>query len=50
MYELDLENENNNDLKNEDLIVWMRIAALPIFRKHAKTRYIKGINDEMRGS
>lgn len=31
--ELDLESENNNAFQNEDLIVWMRTAALPTFRK-----------------
>ena len=29
----DLENETNNGLQNEDLIVWMRAAALPNFRQ-----------------
>lgn len=33
VYELDPENEDNNGFKNEDLIVWMRTAALPTFRK-----------------
>lgn len=33
LYELDLENEDNNGFQNEDLIVWMRTAALPTFRK-----------------
>lgn len=33
LWELDTENEDNNGLKNEDLIVWMRTAALPSFRK-----------------
>lgn len=33
IWELDLENEDNNGLQNEDLIVWMRAAALPNFRK-----------------
>ena len=33
LWELDLENENNNGLQNEDLIVWMRTAAFPNFRK-----------------
>jgi hypothetical protein len=31
--ELDIEDDNNNGFKNEDLIVWMRTAALPNFRK-----------------
>ncbi|CAD5126030.1 DgyrCDS14206 [Dimorphilus gyrociliatus] len=33
VYELDTENEDNNGYKNEDLIVWMRTAALNTFRK-----------------
>lgn len=33
IYELDTENEENNGYKNEDLIVWMRTAALNTFRK-----------------
>jgi hypothetical protein len=31
--ELDLEDPENNGYDNEDLIVWMRTAALPTFRK-----------------
>lgn len=31
--ELDTTDQNNNGYKNEDLIVWMRTAALPTFRK-----------------
>ncbi|RZC42574.1 CDC50 domain containing protein [Asbolus verrucosus] len=31
--ELDPENPENNGFQNEDLIVWMRTAALPTFRK-----------------
>jgi len=33
IWELDKSNPNNNGLQNEDLIVWMRTAALPTFRK-----------------
>ncbi|XP_076243841.1 cell cycle control protein 50A isoform X2 [Calliopsis andreniformis] len=33
IFELDPENNSNNGLQNEDLIVWMRTAALPTFRK-----------------
>lgn len=33
LYELDLNNSANNGFQNEDLIVWMRTAALPNFRK-----------------
>jgi len=33
VYELDMHNASNNGYKNEDLIVWMRTAAFPSFRK-----------------
>ena len=33
LWELDTKNETNNGLQNEDLIVWMRTAAFPNFRK-----------------
>ena len=33
LWELDKENPDNNGFLNEDLIVWMRTAALPNFRK-----------------
>lgn len=47
--ELDPENIENNGLQNEDLIVWMRTAALPTFRKlyrridHSKKPYTEGL-------
>eukprot|EP00091_Calanus_sinicus_P003089 TRINITY_DN13239_c0_g1_i1.p1 TRINITY_DN13239_c0_g1~~TRINITY_DN13239_c0_g1_i1.p1 ORF type:complete len:155 (-),score=21.52 TRINITY_DN13239_c0_g1_i1:79-543(-) len=33
IWELDVDNPNNNGLENEDLIVWMRSAPLGNFRK-----------------
>merc|ERR1711878_214682 len=33
LWELDTEHPENNGFQNEDLIVWMRTAALPNFRK-----------------
>lgn len=45
IWELDLNDTNNNGFQNEDLIVWMRTAALPTFRKlyrrvdHSKRSY-----------
>ncbi|KPJ11541.1 Cell cycle control protein 50A [Papilio machaon] len=33
VWQLDLNNTDNNGFQNEDLIVWMRTAALPTFRK-----------------
>ena len=33
VYELEPKDDNNNGSVNEDLIVWMRTAALPTFRK-----------------
>ena len=33
LWELDPDDETNNGLLNEDLIVWMRTAAFPNFRK-----------------
>lgn len=48
LWELDPLNENNNGLQNEDLIVWMRTAALPSFRKlyrrvHHEGRFANGL-------
>lgn len=48
LYELDPDPENNG-FQNEDLIVWMRTAALPSFRKlyrkvdHAKDYFTNGL-------
>lgn len=33
IWDLDPSDDNNNGFQNEDLIVWMRTAALPTFRK-----------------
>ncbi|XP_049879137.1 cell cycle control protein 50A [Pectinophora gossypiella] len=50
VWELDLNDTNNNGFLNEDLIVWMRTAALPTFRKlyrrvdHGKTGFRTGLN------
>ncbi|XP_017056342.1 cell cycle control protein 50A isoform X1 [Drosophila ficusphila] len=47
--ELDPENPENNGFQNEDLIVWMRTAALPSFRKlyrrldQTNTNYANGL-------
>ncbi|KAM3963890.1 cell cycle control protein 50A-like isoform 1-T1 [Aphomia sociella] len=49
IWELDLEDPTNNGFQNEDLIVWMRTAALPTFRKlyrrvdHSKVGYVDGL-------
>ncbi|XP_022913240.1 cell cycle control protein 50A [Onthophagus taurus] len=49
VYELDLKDDNNNGFQNEDLIVWMRTAALPTFRKlyrrinHTEKGYVNGL-------
>lgn len=47
--ELDPDNPSNNGFQNEDLIVWMRTAALPTFRKlyrridHSQDQYRDGL-------
>ncbi|KAL0276979.1 UNVERIFIED_CONTAM: hypothetical protein PYX00_004425 [Menopon gallinae] len=49
LWELDPNNTSNNGLQNEDLIVWMRTAALPTFRKlyrrvnHSAKNYTEGL-------
>nr|CAI5842682.1 unnamed protein product [Callosobruchus analis] len=49
VWELDTENPDNNGFQNEDLIVWMRTAALPTFRKlyrridHSKQGFVQGL-------
>lgn len=49
IWELDLENKDNNGFQNEDLIVWMRTAALPTFRKlyrrvnHTQNGFTEGL-------
>ncbi|XP_059616086.1 cell cycle control protein 50A [Phlebotomus argentipes] len=49
LWELDLENPDNNGFQNEDLIVWMRTAALPSFRKlyrrvdHSSGQFSEGL-------
>lgn len=49
LYDLDTENPENNGFQNEDLIVWMRTAALPSFRKlyrrlnQTDEKYSKGL-------
>lgn len=43
LWELDLTDDSNNGLQNEDLIVWMRTAALPSFRKlYRRVNYTEG--------
>jgi hypothetical protein len=50
---LDLNDTENNGLQNEDLIVWMRTAALPSFRKlyrrvdHSSTLFRNGLKKGM---
>lgn len=50
LWELDPNDTNNNGLQNEDLIVWMRTAALPSFRKlyrrvdHSNSRFNTGLS------
>ncbi|XP_066997218.1 cell cycle control protein 50A [Anabrus simplex] len=49
IYELDTKDPDNNGFENEDLIVWMRTAALPNFRKlyrrvdHSQPGYVNGL-------
>lgn len=44
--ELD-DNPDNNGYKNEDLIVWMRTAALPTFRKlYRRVEHVSGTSFE----
>jgi len=49
IWELDPNNPDNNGFQNEDLIVWMRTAALPTFRKlyrrvnHTKVGFTDGL-------
>ncbi|XP_024890003.1 cell cycle control protein 50A isoform X1 [Temnothorax curvispinosus] len=49
IYNLDETNDENNGFQNEDLIVWMRTAALPTFRKlyrrvdHTQEGYKNGL-------
>lgn len=50
LWMLDPNNKDNNGFQNEDLIVWMRTAALPSFRKlyrrvdHATATYENGMS------
>ncbi|XP_018562300.1 cell cycle control protein 50A isoform X1 [Anoplophora glabripennis] len=49
VYELDPYNPENNGFQNEDLIVWMRTAAFPTFRKlyrridHSQKGFVNGL-------
>ncbi|XP_011137993.1 cell cycle control protein 50A isoform X2 [Harpegnathos saltator] len=49
IWELDPDNNDNNGFQNEDLIVWMRTAALPTFRKlyrrvdHTQNGFTEGL-------
>ena len=45
LWELDTANPDNNGLQNEDLIVWMRTAAFPNFRKpYRKIKHSDPVN------
>jgi len=47
--ELDTEDITNNGLQNEDLIIWMRTAALPNFRKLYRKLNLTAIEKEKNG-
>ena len=42
--ELDPDDIDNNGLQNEDLIIWMRTAALPNFRKLYRKVYLGSLS------
>lgn len=48
LWDLDADNKENNGLQNEDLIVWMRTAALPNFRKlYRRVKYDGKLNGKL---